>query len=162
MNGWNIYCFEANTNLIQKIKKYHKNVYNYAICDTNKDFVEFNIVNSGQNNWTAGYSAIELNEDYDRLFPCDNKIITKIKVPQKTLNTIFENEINISKIDIMSIDVEGGELGVLRGLDLEIYTPTIIVVENVTHSYDIQNYLEKFGYNVDKNVHYNYFFKRTV
>ena len=75
-NGWEVYCFEANTNSIPLLKEHRKNVYNYAIYDENKDEVEFNIVESGPDNWTAGFSSVELDENISKTFPCDNKKIT--------------------------------------------------------------------------------------
>jgi FkbM family methyltransferase len=156
LNNWDVYAFEANTNLIPKLKKFRKNVYNYAIYDIDKPEVIFNIVES--NGWTAGFSSIELNKDYEKIFPCNNKKITQIKVPQKTLNTILDTEIKINSIDILSIDVEGGELNVLKGLSLVKYQPKVILVKNVTHDKNIRTYLQNFGYKIDIINNYNEFY----
>ena len=158
-NGWEVYCFEANTNSIPLLKEHRKNVFNYAIYDENKDEVEFNIVESGPDNWTAGFSSIELDENISKTFPCDNKKITKIKIPQKTLNNILENElINVKNIDILQIDIEGGELKCLYGLDLNKYQPKIILVENIMRDLKINDYLFQFGYILDKQISYNQFY----
>ena len=45
-NGWDVYCFEANTNKIPLLNQHRKNVFNYAIYDTDKDETIFNIVES--------------------------------------------------------------------------------------------------------------------
>ena len=47
-----------------------------------------------------------------------------------TLNKILENS-NYSnkKIDFLCIDVEGHELEVVKGLDLNIYRPKVIIIE---------------------------------
>ena len=119
-NGWDVYCFEANTNVISLLKKERKNVYNYAIYDEDKDFVEFNIVTT--NGGTAVFSAIEISSEYLNIFPQKIEKIEKIKVPQKKINTILENEIpHIKEVDIISLDIEGGKLKCLKGLDLEKY-----------------------------------------
>lgn len=157
-NGWECYCFEANTNGIPLLKQYRKNVFNYAIADTNKDLVTFNVIT--MNNWTAGFSAIEINEDYKRIFGFNPQSVTQISVPQKTLNTIIENEIPITQIDIMSLDIEGGELNCLRGLDLNKYKPKVIVIENVTDDKAIENYLIPYGYKIDKKISYNHYYVR--
>ena len=158
-NGWDVYCFEANTNLIPLLKLHRKNIFNYAIYDENKEEVEFNIVESGIDNWTAGFSAIELNEDISKVFPCVNKKITTIKIPQKTLNHILETELNnVKNIDILQIDIEGGELKCLYGLDLNKYQPKIILVENIMNDPKIYNYLSNFGYILDKHISYNQFY----
>jgi FkbM family methyltransferase len=49
-------------------------------------------------------------------------------IPVKTLTSILD-EIQPPQINFMSLDVEGYELNVLQGLDLEKYKPEVIVVE---------------------------------
>jgi len=157
MNGWDVYSFEANTELIPLLKQYRQNVFNYAICDEDKDEIEFNVVSNGS--WTAGFSAIEISEDYKRIFPGGIETITKIKVPQRTLNTIINNEISyLDHIDIISIDIEGGELKCLYGIDLNKYNPQVILIENVTNDQKITNYLLNFGYKLDKQISYNQYY----
>ena len=158
-NGWDVFCFEANTDGIPLLQKHRKNVFNYAIYDEDKDSVEFNIVTS--NGWTAGFSAVEVSQEIANIFDYEIKEIKKITVPQKTLNTILSQEINLIRpIDILKIDVEGGELKVLSGIDLDKYKPTIILLENITGNVQILNYLEKYGYVLDKHISYNQFFLR--
>jgi FkbM family methyltransferase len=142
------------------LKTHRKNVFNYAIGNENKDFTEFNVVFSGE--WTAGYSAIEISEEYKKICGWgDGMIVTKISIPLKTLNNIIENEIpHIKQIDIMSIDIEGGELNCLYGIDLEKYKPRVMVIENVVGSKDICNYLESNNYILDKVISYNEYYIR--
>jgi len=157
-NGWAVYCLEANTNSIELLKSVRKNVFNYAIYDEDKDNVEFNVVLS--NGWTAGFSAIELDKDIANVFKCDDKVITKITVPQRKLDTLLTNEISeVSKIDILKIDVEGGELKVLQGLDFSKYSPTIILIENICKKDDIRDFLLSKKYTLDKEIAYNQFYK---
>ena len=161
-NNWDVYCFEANIFLLDELKKYRKNVFNYAIYNENKDFVEFNVVKGiwGGGSETAGLSAITIDENYYNKFKDGIKNITKINVPQKTLDNVIENEIILNReIDIISIDVEGGELKVLYGLNLNKYKPKIIVVENVFNDNEINNYLNNFNYILDKQCEYNQFYK---
>jgi FkbM family methyltransferase len=164
-NGWDVFCFEANTQLIQRLKEERKNVYNYAVYDVDKPSVEFNVVLSS--GWTAGFSAVEIDEDHikniakkhDCEFP-----ITKICVQQKTLNTILENELkHVNQIDILGIDVEGGELNCLIGLDLNKYRPLVILLENgggckPNVDNTIIEYLQKNDYVLDISLSYNLYF----
>ena len=56
------------------------------------------------------------------------KVIKKIQTD--TLNNIIINSnLNINKIDYLSIDVEGNELNVLKGLNFNKYKPSVIVLE---------------------------------
>jgi FkbM family methyltransferase len=158
-NNWDVYCFEANTGSIPLLKQHRKNVYNFAIYNENKDEVSFNVVVS--NGWTAGFSAIELDKDIANVFRCDNKQISVIRVPQRTLTSMLENELShISAIDILKIDVEGGEFKVLAGLDFTRFAPKIILLENICKIQAIRVYLESKGYTLDKEISYNQFYKR--
>jgi FkbM family methyltransferase len=159
-NGWACYCFEANTNGIPLLKQHRANVYNYAISDQDKDIVEFNIVTLRES-WTASYSAISLSDEYQRIFgKIPASAVSKISVPQKTLNSVITNEIpDILRIDIMSLDIEGGELDCLKGLDIHKYKPRVMVIENaMPENKTIQMYLEQFGYKLDKQISYNQYY----
>lgn len=163
-SGWDVYCFEANTLLIKDLKEKRKNVFNYAIYDTDKDVISFNVVRAGYGGGSgmAGLSAVDLSPQYIDKFGIGKEPIIKIDVPQKTLNTILETELShIRKIDVISVDVEGGELNVLKGLDLEKYTPSLIVAENVFNNMDIFNYLKEHGYSLHQHIDYNQYYVRN-
>lgn len=51
-----------------------------------------------------------------------------IKVPARNLTSILDKH-RVNKIDFFSLDVEGYELNVLRGLDFDRYQPTYLLVE---------------------------------
>jgi|TARA_B110000914_G_C15461816_1_gene446265 FkbM family methyltransferase len=50
------------------------------------------------------------------------------KINTVTLNSVLENH-NINTIDYLNIDVEGGELEVMKGFNLQKYNPKLISVE---------------------------------
>lgn len=52
-----------------------------------------------------------------------------VEVPARTLSSILD-ELGVTReIDLLSLDVEGSEIGVLRGLDLRRHRPRFICVE---------------------------------
>ena len=52
------------------------------------------------------------------------------KIRSTTLDSIIKNSpYSNKKINLLSIDVEGNELNVLKGFDLKKYYPEIIVIE---------------------------------
>lgn len=59
----------------------------------------------------------------------------------KTLVTKY----NLTHIDFMSLDVEGCELGVLKGLDLSVNKPTYILIENSSRLFNKEG-LEGYEY----------------
>ena len=83
----------------------------------------------------------------------------QIKVKANTLNLIFKNE-NITSIDIISIDVEGFELEVLKGLDLNNYNVGLFIIEanNNIQKNEILNFFKNFpDYLFLGNNHQNLF-----
>jgi hypothetical protein len=52
----------------------------------------------------------------------------EVRVPARTLTSILE-EVRPGRIDLLSLDVEGYEVEVLRGLDLARFRPRYILVE---------------------------------
>jgi FkbM family methyltransferase len=170
LNGWDTYCFEANPNLIHNLKKKRKNVFNCAISDTNKEATEFNIVYQNEHNadWNKVASFSSLDLTYFKL-PCYQNFLNKkqyrvetIKVGQRTLNSFLANELkSIDNIDVLEIDIEGGEFNCLKGIDLKKYTPKVILLENMDNNQDIMNYLNNFNYKLDKKYHYNEFYVKN-
>ncbi|TWU44350.1 hypothetical protein Q31b_18860 [Novipirellula aureliae] len=54
-----------------------------------------------------------------------------IDVPARTLTSILD-EVNPPQVDLLSLDVDGFEYEVLRGLDLDRWKPGLIIVECLT------------------------------
>jgi len=159
-NDWDVYCFEANPLLIADLERERNNVFNYAISNEDIPSIEFNVVTAfGGGSCMAGISAIDLDPQYMDKFGYNIKKMEKVTVHQKSLNSILATELNnIDAIDVLSIDVEGGELNVLKGLDLNKYKPKLIVTENVFNSPNVQSYLEIYGYRLDKHIDYNQYY----
>ena len=70
-----------------------------------------------------------------------------IKVKCRTLDSIFK-EYDVNKINLLSIDVEGFEYEVLKGLNLEIYKPDLIFIEDHMHYKNTHLLLIKSGYKI--------------
>ena len=162
-NGWDVRCFEANTNLIPELEKHRKHVYNIALYDEYKPSISFNVVES--NGWTAGFSAIELDDKLFKNFKYRKNAanITTIIVEQRTLNSYLENELLeiANKIDVVQLDIEGGELKCLHGFDLIKYKPKLLVIENVLNNMELTDYIISKGYKLDNKIKYNEFYLRV-
>lgn len=116
--------------------------FNIAIGDKNEE-MEFII--SSKSNW----SKIRMNNE--KINP-EDKII---KIPVKTLDS-FVNENNITKIDILRMDVEGFEYNILLGANkiLEKFKPKIFVEIHKMYlgkgkTYEIFNELKNKGYEIE-------------
>ena len=69
----------------------------------------------------------------------------KEHVPVKTLTSVLR-ENSIPALDFLSIDAEGHDLDVLKGLDFSVYQPQLIVVEYNRDRQEIFNFLVVRGY----------------
>ena len=69
----------------------------------------------------------------------------KVRVPLRTLDSIIAKS-GIKKIDFLSIDVEGMELQVLLGLNLEKHRPELILLEEHRRDYAKHFHLRRHGY----------------
>ena len=71
---------------------------------------------------------------------------SSIEISVTTLSTILD-EVNVKNIDLLSLDVEGYELNVLQGLNLNKYRPTYLLIEIYKEFFDdIHNYLTENNY----------------
>ena len=70
---------------------------------------------------------------------------TVIFVDCFTLQNLFDKH-NITHIDFLSIDIEGGEEAAIQSIDFAKVTIDIIVVENNFNEQHLRNYLETKGY----------------
>ena len=77
-------------------------------------------------------------------------------VPAFTLEALLESQM-IDKIDLLSLDTEGYELEVLRGLNLNIYRPHYLLIEVYTKDYEsILSFLQSYDYELTANfTNYN-------
>ena len=62
----------------------------------------------------------------------------------RTLTSLLDDVCAPPQFDLLSLDVEGNEISVLRGLDFERYQPLWILVE--TRSEDVSDFLHAHGY----------------
>jgi FkbM family methyltransferase len=68
-----------------------------------------------------------------------------IEVDLVTLDEVLEKAGN-PKVDFLSIDVEGGELDVLRGFSLAKHEPALVLVEDHVESLRLHSYLKSCAY----------------
>lgn len=80
-----------------------------------------------------------------------------IEVPTRTLTSILD-EVQPPPIDFFSLDVEGYELPVLKGLDLDRYRPKYILVEARFFD-EVNAYLQPYYELVEQMTHHDYFYR---
>jgi FkbM family methyltransferase len=78
-----------------------------------------------------------------------------IRVPVRTLDSILEEAGSPVAFDFLSIDVEGHEIEVLRGLDLARWRPRLIMVEDHVADLSKHRYLNAAGYRIIRRYENN-------
>jgi FkbM family methyltransferase len=88
-----------------------------------------------------------------------------VDVPAMTLDRILSENVPGGKpipIDFLSVDVEGTELDVLRGLDLNAWRPRVLLIEtNTPAAWEaMSGYLSGFGYSLARRLAVNSLYVR--
>jgi len=83
-----------------------------------------------------------------------------VKVSTRTGDFILEEQ-KVDKLDILSIDVEGSEIHVLQGIDLNKWLPKIIVIENIRNTKNQEDYLFNYNYRKINRIGFNDFYKKN-
>lgn len=120
----------------------------------------FHVVNGPGGVATLSFSeADELHRDRVRK---EGGSIREIQVPLQTLDAIL-GEVD-APIDFISIDVEGGELEVLKGFSLDKYQPRVLVVEDNSAGRDtrVREWLGARGYVERLRIEQNAFYCRAT
>ena len=159
-NGWRSIIIEPNPNFAEQHREVGNEVYEFA-CSYEERDGEFTIVHQEVNAYGGivtdhSFSSIDVKENY---LTHTNFILTeentkKINVKIKKLDTIL-GELNINKVDILSIDVEGWEIEVMKGLNTKNIDCKLIVVENFLNDDSYKNYFESIGYYLSDVIEYN-------
>ena len=144
-NGWECLCVEANPEHNKSLLELRKNVVMCACGnvdgESNMDLQVFRV---GDRDISTSLTSLSPDA---RLVDDHKHIIREqysVNVVVKNLTDLV-NEFN-TDLDFISIDTEGTELDVLKGLDLETINVKLLVVENNYDDADISDYLSQFGY----------------
>lgn len=143
--GWIVMCIEPNPDLEAQGRACRK-LWRQIACGAEPiESSPFVIV--GGYPWAA-YSGFHTSDIPTSINPPDITGQTKtIQVRVETLNRVIE-QAGFPRVDYLTIDAEGHELEVLRGIDLTRYHPAIIVAETWTDVFrnTVTDYLAQFGY----------------
>jgi FkbM family methyltransferase len=149
--------------LIQNFKKYKIRTHDIAVCEAVSDKVEKLEFHEFEQSEVSTLNTTILEEWKTRWnYKKSRKVVTK------TLTQIFEEHSIPKEIDLLSIDVEGYDLNVLKSLDFEKYKPILILIE--MHDFNIKDYqthkivefLSDKGYDLIGFITMNGYFKLQV
>jgi FkbM family methyltransferase len=146
-SGWRCILVEPNPHLCQLLRaRRNASVFEFAASDR-EDVATLHIVEGAEH--ADGLSTISDDPSNHARIRMHGFESQPMQVRTRTLDRILEDAgIDNKQIDFVSIDVEGHELAVLRGLSLERWRPGILLVEDNSDFRDrlIPRYLRNKGY----------------
>lgn len=158
-SGWQVFAIEPNPDFCDLHRKAGFEVLQYACSDHDEDDVDFEVVHQpadykGGRITFESFSALKVLDSYRAHNP---SIKTRtIKVRLRRLDTILaQHAREVRSIDILSIDVEGWEIGVLEGLSVERYKPKVIIMENFLRDPKYRTYMKARGYRLHSDMYPN-------
>ena len=155
--GWKIVAIEPNPEFCAAHRSRGHQIYEYACSDVDADDMDFFVVDSQGADYLGGsvsfesFSSLGIKDEFAELHETvkNNTLVKTVPVKVRRLDTILkEHEPEIEHIDILAIDVEGWELNVLRGLSLEKYNPSVVILENLFKKDEYVEFMRKAGYSM--------------
>ncbi len=150
--GWTVLSIEPNPGFCELHRAQGHQVLQYACGGRDEDGVEFSIVDSHGAAYEGGsvsfesFSALAIKPEYAQTMP-EGVAVRKIAVDLRRLDTLLaEHAPDISRIDLLAVDVEGWELEVLSGLSFDRYRPRVLIVENMLNEKGYRQRMAKPGY----------------
>jgi FkbM family methyltransferase len=113
-----------------------------AVGSPEANEISFYAVEGGQ-----VYSTVNMTDEHRKRLSSYGLSFTETRVKAMTLDRILEAA-KLSRIDFVTIDVEEGELEVLRGFDVQRWRPEAVMVETNSRfrSAEIRRYFVERGY----------------
>ncbi len=142
--GWTGLVVEANPVLSKQLVK-HRDCLTETVCLSDKENETVSYLA-----YDSGIAGIESSVETGRVkaqLGSRNIALENIRTPMKCkiLTNIFV-KYNIETVDFFSLDVEGHELQILKGLDLARICVYAFMIENNHNSQVVPNYLVQQGY----------------
>ena len=158
--GWKGLCIDGNELLINKFKKLRPNDTSVcAIVSNSKDEITFTEFSD------SGVSSV--NQQHIEEWKKYSKIVSQKKITPVSLNEVLDQYQVPKQFGLLCVDVEGHDFEVLSSINLNIYQPTLIIVEmtgfNISNvdSSNISKYLKNYGYNIIAFAIGNAYFLRS-
>lgn len=162
--NWEGICIEPHPTIFDLLCKTRKcKCIKKAISDSNEQLDFYKIDGSWEANMLSGIidnydprHKERILEEYKKF----NGSLDIIKVNVCTLQEILDKD-NIDHIDYLSIDTEGSEEKILKGINFDKINIELISVEILHDSTNIINMLDSYNYKFHSTVVYDSFFVKN-
>lgn len=157
--GWKGMCIEAHAGYIDLLRQNRPNsiICHCAAGENDEDNVPFYANSLGSLSTLDRSRESHFRETFGEFFTG----FEEQQVDKRTLNTLFRQH-DVTEVDFISVDVEGYEVEVLKGLDLSKYKPRVLLIEseNREHRSRLDSLLYPKGYIRSVKVSQNIFYLR--
>ena len=157
-NGWNGILIEPNPLLVNRLREVRTSpVFQCAISSIEGDLPFYLVEGPGN---IDGLSRFDYTKEFEDHVNNGGGHVKKTIVNVRKISNVIEDAKNISKVDLLKIDVEGHEFDVLKSFDFEKYHPTLIITEDNFKDSDksVRYFLASKGYAVIARDRINYWF----
>ena len=145
-NGWRGVLVEPQSALCEKLRRQRKNSQVFQVaCSGPGAEGEMDLRLAASD----GASTLQPQRDTH-----GTDFIGTERVKVTTLDKVLAAA-GVKKIDFMSLDVEGHEIEVMRGLDFEKFQPTLILIEDGVRDLSKHHFLKSRGYKIVKRTSLN-------
>lgn len=157
--GWQGFCVEANPQTFAKLRQNRTcTCYNLAIYSANIGTTR--MISRGD----GGLDTLQVNLTAAHKKRLENEIsgeFMEFEVQTATFDEVMKNHPNTTHIDFLSLDVEGGELEVLKGIDFDKFSFSLMSIEHnhiKQQKREITDFLASKGYRVLMDNAWDFFF----
>lgn len=159
--GWTGICIEAHQGYIALLNENRLNsiCVHAAVAEENRNACKFYANSRGS------LSTLDPSQE-EHFRQKHGKYFTGFElqtVPMMTLDRILQDANAPVPLDIVSIDVEGTEMQVLKGFDVEKYEPRVLVIEAMSdeEKAEMYVYMKRLGYIKARELGGNGFYCRN-
>lgn len=165
--GWDVLCIEPNPHFQESLKENRKHIFKGAVSFYT-DMEYMTIFDVGEKNIMSSLSSLRpdarLVDDHKHIINesfHESVYVTPLMnvLKNHAENTPFHDQY---VYDFISIDTEGTEIDVLRGIDFSKLNVTLYVVENNYEDKLIRDYMYENDYILDQRYKINDFYVRNV
>jgi len=145
-NGWRGVLVEPQAALCEKLRLERNNSKVFQVACSGPEREGEALLHVGA---LSGLSTLEKQIDSH-----GTQFVGKERVKVTTLDKVLQTA-GVAQIDFLSLDVEGHEIEVMRGLDFEKFKPSLILIEDGVRDLSKHNYLKSCGYKLVKRTSIN-------
>lgn len=163
LRGWNGILVEAIPELYEECVKerLRSKVFNCALVSKDYQDTHVTMIYSNLRSLVKGAQKSDENDikhTYNMKHLKNSGVKPyEISVPVRTLTSILD-ECHVQEIDLFSLDVEGYELDVIKGLDFNKYRPKYMLIE-ARFREEIEEYISDLYIQIDQLSHHDFLYK---